>query len=238
MNLDGPLIDALLEHGITDKQLTLLKNLDAVEYLLKTLHEDYDGMCIGCDTYANYGDHDAHARDCKVMLSRIAVGQHTLEAELEAAENEARRENERRSVTPATRRPAYTVEQMNITLRSLFSPERITEALRAPAFAQPSALIVNQRDYEALQRSGADMNAGSPGFSGIAVQSNPLVREGQALMFRAEDWAKAGPAAVVHQSGGANGAALCGAALDNNPGSSVTCPDCLKRLYGPGTVGR
>lgn len=166
MNLDGPLIDALLEHGVTDKQLTLLKNLDAVEYLLETLHDTYE--CIGCGADNLYGRRDAHTRDCKVMLSRVAIGQHTLEAELEAAENEARRENERRS-----------------------SP--LMSLLRGIASTQPPALIVNQRDYEALQRSGADMNAGNPGFGGIAVQSSPLVREGEALMFRAVDWAKEKP---------------------------------------------
>lgn len=151
MSLDGPLIDALLEHGITDKQLTLLKNLDAVEYLLETLHHEYEGECIACG--GGRGIYrESHLRDCKVMLARIAVGQHTLEAELEAAENEARRENERRS---APRRPASTVEQMNITLRSLFSPERINEALRAPAADLPS--LQEHEPDAAAERADADV---------------------------------------------------------------------------------
>lgn len=199
MTLDGPLIDALLEHGITDKQLALLKNLDAVEYLLEMLHDEHDGDCIGCGADNFYGRRDAHARDCKVMLARIAIGQHTLEAELGVAEDDARREHARRSAVSTLER----------------------------------------------RRGGS-----------ITVQSSPFVRNGEAFVFDARGLALNAALyadtpllsllpdrppttlPLVHQSGGANNTALCGAALDNNPGSTVNCPDCLKRLYGPGTVGR
>lgn len=106
MHFDEPLIDALREHGATDEHLKLLKNFDAVKYLLETLHHEYDGDCVECGSYV--GDkRRAHYRTCKTLEALCALGLDSMKMELERAEHEAREEHARRT-QPQRRTPNNT----------------------------------------------------------------------------------------------------------------------------------